>query len=118
MPLSRGVLAGVSEVSGQGGENTAQCPIPAMTFEDERTHGKSDSQRIDQILTDLKDERFHVRTTEKPHGLFDADIGPASAQLFLDFLYTPTGQEVLCRAGLEATMPTSSSPLMTRRAPM
>ncbi len=35
---------------------------------------------------------------------------PASAQLFLDFLYTPTGQEVLCRAGLEATMNGFQSP--------
>ena len=31
---------------------------------------------FDRILTDLKDERFHVRTPEKPNGLFDADIGP------------------------------------------
>lgn len=30
---------------------------------------------FDQILTRLKDERFHVRTYEKPNGLFDADIG-------------------------------------------
>jgi iron(III) transport system substrate-binding protein len=35
---------------------------------------------------------------------------PASAQLFLDFLYTPTGQEVLCQAGLEATMNGFQSP--------
>jgi iron(III) transport system substrate-binding protein len=29
---------------------------------------------------------------------------PASAQLFLDFLYTPTGQDALCAGGFEATM--------------
>jgi iron(III) transport system substrate-binding protein len=29
---------------------------------------------------------------------------PASAQLFLDFLYTQTGQDALCAAGFEATM--------------
>ena len=29
---------------------------------------------------------------------------PASAQLFLDFLYTRTGQDALCAAGFEATM--------------
>ena len=31
---------------------------------------------FDRILTDLKDERFHVRTSEKANGLFNADIGP------------------------------------------
>ena len=30
---------------------------------------------------------------------------PASAQLFLDFLYTQTGQEALCAGGFEATAP-------------
>jgi iron(III) transport system substrate-binding protein len=29
---------------------------------------------------------------------------PASAQLFLDFLYTQAGQTALCAAGFEATM--------------
>jgi iron(III) transport system substrate-binding protein len=29
---------------------------------------------------------------------------PASAQLFLDFLYTQAGQDALCAAGFEATM--------------
>ena len=29
---------------------------------------------------------------------------PASAQLFLDFLYSPAGQEALCEGGFEATM--------------
>jgi ABC-type Fe3+ transport system substrate-binding protein len=29
---------------------------------------------------------------------------PASAQLFLDFLYTQTGQDDLCATGFEATM--------------
>jgi ABC-type Fe3+ transport system substrate-binding protein len=29
---------------------------------------------------------------------------PASAQLFLDFLYTQVGQDALCAGGFEATM--------------
>jgi ABC-type Fe3+ transport system substrate-binding protein len=29
---------------------------------------------------------------------------PASAQLFLDFLYTQAGQDALCAGGFEATM--------------
>lgn len=35
---------------------------------------------------------------------------PASAQLFLDFLYTQTGQEALCEGGFEATMNNFRSP--------
>jgi iron(III) transport system substrate-binding protein len=35
---------------------------------------------------------------------------PASAQLFLDFLYSQTGQEALCEGGFEATMNGFQSP--------
>src|SRR3954466_9236006 len=45
----RGDLPGVIEVSGEGGEFSARGSFPAMTFEDERTHGRSDSQRIDHL---------------------------------------------------------------------
>src|SRR3954447_1319007 len=45
----RGDLPGVIEVSGEGGEFSARGSFSAMTFEDERTHGRSDSQRIDHL---------------------------------------------------------------------
>ncbi|SFM84947.1 hypothetical protein [Methylobacterium pseudosasicola] len=61
-------------------ENTYWLERLAVLTEDQRAATASAfenfAHEFDQILTDLKDERFHVRTLEKPNGLFDADIGP------------------------------------------
>lgn len=61
-------------------ENTYWLERLAVLTEDQRAATASAfedfAHEFDRILTDLKDERFHVRTLEKPNGLFDADIGP------------------------------------------